>query len=128
MLAGGDLPTLIREAPETREWNTRLTELAPAERAAVDARYPNRDHLVVMPLIPWNPYQNDHEDANGQFEMNWEYDSCLKTADRHAFFKFMVKSIAEESGIAMPHFFGYMGYSAVVLLPIFALTTVLFFL
>ena len=41
---------------------------------------------------------------------------------------FMVKSIAEESGIAMPHFFGYMGYSAVVLLPIFALTTVLFFL
>jgi Na+/H+ antiporter NhaD/arsenite permease-like protein len=41
---------------------------------------------------------------------------------------FMVKSIAEESGIAMPHFFGYMGYSALVLLPIFAVTTVLFFL
>ena len=36
---------------------------------------------------------------------------------------FMVKSIAEESGIAMPHFFGYMGYSALVLLPVFALVT-----
>ena len=41
---------------------------------------------------------------------------------------FMVKSIAEESGVAMPHFFGYMGYAAVILLPIFALVTVLFFL
>ena len=41
---------------------------------------------------------------------------------------FMVKSIAEESGIAMPHFFGYMGYSALVLLPIFAVVTLIFFL
>ena len=49
-----------------------------------------------MIALGWNPYQNDHEDANGQFEMNWEYDTCLKTADKHAFFKFMVKSIAEK--------------------------------
>ena len=42
------------------------------------------------------PYQNDHEDANGQFEMNWDYSDCLKTADRHTFFKFMVKTIAEK--------------------------------
>jgi len=41
---------------------------------------------------------------------------------------FMVKSIAEESGIAMPHFFGYMAYSALVLLPIFGLVTLVFFL
>ena len=41
---------------------------------------------------------------------------------------FMVKSIAEESGIAMPHFFGYMGYSALVLLPVFALVTLVFFI
>ena len=44
----------------------------------------------------WGPYQNDHEDANGQFEMNWDYDDCLKTADRHTFFKYMVKTIAEK--------------------------------
>jgi glutamine synthetase len=31
--------------------------------------------------------------------MNWEYDTCLRTADRHAFFKFMVKSIAEKHGL-----------------------------
>ena len=44
----------------------------------------------------WNPYQNDHEDANGQFEMNWDYTDCLITADRHTFFKYMVKTIAEK--------------------------------
>ena len=47
----------------------------------------------------WNPYQNDHEDANGQFEMNWNYDDCLVTADRHVFFKYMVKSLAEKHGL-----------------------------
>jgi Na+/H+ antiporter NhaD/arsenite permease-like protein len=41
---------------------------------------------------------------------------------------FMVKSIAEESGIAMPHFFGYMAYSGIVLLPVFALVTLVFFI
>jgi len=49
--------------------------------------------------LGWKPYQNDHEDANGQFEMNWEYNDCLITADRHVFFKFMVKSLAEKHGL-----------------------------
>ncbi|MGE5721085.1 MAG: type III glutamate--ammonia ligase, partial [Sphingomonadales bacterium] len=44
----------------------------------------------AMQALGWLPYQNDHEDANGQFEMNWQYDSALVTADRHAFFKYMV--------------------------------------
>ena len=52
-----------------------------------------------MILLGWGPYQNDHEDANGQFEMNWDYDDCLVTADRHAFFKFMVKTISEKHGL-----------------------------
>ncbi len=53
----------------------------------------------AMIELGWGPYQNDHEDANGQFEMNWDYDDCLVTADRHVFFKFMVKSIAELHGL-----------------------------
>ena len=52
-----------------------------------------------MISMGWNPYQNDHEDANGQFEMNWDYSDCLTTADRHTFFKFMVKTIAEKHGL-----------------------------
>ncbi len=51
-----------------------------------------------MLQLGWNPYQNDHEDGNGQYEMNWEYDDALKTADRHAFFKYMTKTIAEQHG------------------------------
>ncbi len=52
-----------------------------------------------MISLGWKPYQNDHEDANGQFEMNWDYDDCLITADRHVFFKYMVKSLAEKHGL-----------------------------
>jgi glutamate---methylamine ligase len=54
------------------------------------------DHMLAL---GWEPYQNDHEDANGQFEMNWIFDDVLATADRHSFFKFMVRSIAEKHGL-----------------------------
>jgi Na+/H+ antiporter NhaD/arsenite permease-like protein len=40
---------------------------------------------------------------------------------------FMVKAIAEENGIKMPSFFGYMAYSCGILLPIFVAITLLFF-
>tara|TARA_B100001123_G_scaffold97599_1_gene112299 strand:+ start:325 stop:1653 length:1329 start_codon:yes stop_codon:yes gene_type:complete len=52
-----------------------------------------------MIKLGWGPYQNDHEDANGQFEMNWDYSDALTTADRHVFFKFMVKTIAEKNNL-----------------------------
>ena len=51
-----------------------------------------------MLALGWKPYQNDHEDGNGQFEMNWQYDDALTTADRHTFFKYMAKTIAEQHG------------------------------
>ena len=51
-----------------------------------------------MQALGWGPYQNDHEDANGQFEMNWDYTDALTTADRHSFFKYMVKTVAENHG------------------------------
>jgi glutamine synthetase type III len=54
------------------------------------------DHMLAL---GWEPYQNDHEDANGQFEMNWKFDDALNTADKHSFFKFMVRSIAEKHGL-----------------------------
>jgi Na+/H+ antiporter NhaD/arsenite permease-like protein len=40
---------------------------------------------------------------------------------------FMVKAIAEENGVKMPGFFGYMAYSGGVLIPIFIVITFLFF-
>jgi glutamine synthetase len=58
-----------------------------------------RDICDAMLKLGWGAYQNDHEDANGQFEMNWDYDNALITADRHTFFKFMVRTIAEQHGL-----------------------------
>ncbi|KAH8050914.1 hypothetical protein JL721_11261 [Aureococcus anophagefferens] len=42
-----------------------------------------------MEALGWGPYQADHEDANGQFEINWDFDDALATADRVVFFKYM---------------------------------------
>lgn len=53
----------------------------------------------AMEALGWEPYQNDHEDANGQYEMNWAFAPALVTADRHVFFKYMVRSIAEKHGM-----------------------------
>jgi glutamine synthetase len=69
------------------------------DQAALMRRYDVISEICdAMLALGWNPYQNDHEDGNGQFEMNWDYADCLKTADRHTFFKFMAKSIAEKHG------------------------------
>ncbi|MEM9814277.1 MAG: type III glutamate--ammonia ligase, partial [Pseudomonadota bacterium] len=57
------------------------------------------DICRTMEDLGWGPYQNDHEDANGQFEINWDYSECLQTADRLVFFKFMVKEIAARHGL-----------------------------
>jgi glutamine synthetase len=54
--------------------------------------------IKYMQQLGWDPYANDHEDANCQFEINWSYAECLRTADRHTFFKYMVKVLAEKNG------------------------------
>ena len=76
-----------------------------AEKPCYDQQAVMRRYDVISEIcdymleLGWGAYQNDHEDANGQFEMNWEFDDALKTADKHSFFKFMVKSIAEKHGL-----------------------------
>ena len=75
-----------------------------AEKPCYDQQAVMRRYDVIAEIcdcmleLGWGPYQNDHEDANGQFEMNWEFDDALRTADKHSFFKFMTKSIAEKHG------------------------------
>ena len=81
--------------------DTRDTQSKPCyDQSALMRRYDLIKEICdCMIEMGWGPYQNDHEDANGQFEMNWDYDDCLLTADRHTFFKFMVKTIAEKHGL-----------------------------
>lgn len=53
------------------------------------------DNLNAM---GWGNYANDHEDANGQFEQNWQYADALTTADRLIVFRLMVHTMAERDG------------------------------
>ncbi|MBL4813223.1 MAG: type III glutamate--ammonia ligase [Rhodobacteraceae bacterium] len=76
-----------------------------AEKPCYDQQAVMRRYDVIAEIcdymlqLGWGPYQNDHEDANGQFEMNWDFDDALRTADKHSFFKFMTKSVAEKHGL-----------------------------
>ena len=80
------------------------------DQAALMRRYDTIAEICdAMQLLGWQPYQSDHEDANGQFEMNWQYDGALVTADRHSFFKYMIRSIGGRHGLRatfMPNPFG----------------------
>ena len=75
-----------------------------AEKPCYDQQAVMRRYDVISEVcdymldLGWEAYQNDHEDAVGQFEMNWKYDDALQTADKHSFFKFMMKSVAEKHG------------------------------
>ena len=76
-----------------------------AEKPCYDQQAMMRQYDVISEVcdymleLGWEAYQNDHEDATGQFEMNWKYDDVLQTADKHSFFKFMLKSVAEKHGL-----------------------------
>ena len=48
--------------------------------------------------LGWDVYQSDHEDANGQYEINFVYTDALTTADRHTFFKMMTSQVAQKYG------------------------------
>ncbi len=56
-----------------------------------------------MAKIGWDPYQSDHEDANGQYEVNFVYSDALTTADRYTFFKMMAGQYAQKRGAIATH-------------------------
>src|SRR4029078_8525332 len=48
--------------------------------------------------LGWGNYANDHEDANGQLEQNFEYSDACPSGDRAIFFRYMVHALAEQYG------------------------------
>ncbi|MEL6383940.1 MAG: type III glutamate--ammonia ligase [Cyanobacteria bacterium J06626_18] len=76
-----------------------------AERPCYDQLNLMRQYDFISTVVAyiedlgWEPYQCDHEDANGQFEINWTFNDARVTADRHVFFKYMVKTLAEQRGL-----------------------------
>jgi glutamine synthetase len=66
---------------------------------------------TYMTALGWDNYATDHEDANGQFEQNFEFADALTTCDRAIFFRYMVESMAQERGLIatfMPKPFGHL--------------------
>ncbi len=63
----------------------------------------NRNFLetVVETLqeVGLNVYQIDHEDANGQFEINFFHKDCVASADNITFFRMAAVEIAREAGM-----------------------------
>ena len=49
--------------------------------------------------LGWDNYATDHEDANGQFEQNFDFADALVTCDRAIFFRYMVETLAQERGL-----------------------------
>jgi glutamine synthetase len=54
------------------------------------------DALIAAGL---DVYQIDHEDSNGQFEINYTYADCLKSADDFIMFKMAASEIANSHGM-----------------------------
>ncbi|MFM2482113.1 type III glutamate--ammonia ligase [Celerinatantimonas sp. YJH-8] len=49
--------------------------------------------------LGWGLYSFDHEDANGQFEFDFDYADALTMCDRFTFLKLMAKAYAKEAGL-----------------------------
>jgi glutamine synthetase len=75
------------------------------EQPCYDMRALTRSLDFVMKVseavtgLGWDNYATDHEDANGQFEQNFEFAEALTTCDRAVFFRYMVESLAQEQGL-----------------------------
>jgi len=115
------LRRLIREAAEegmhvktgieaeffllTPNGNALSDTLDTAAKPCYDQQAMMRSYEVIREIsdymleMGWGAYQSDHEDANGQWEMNWDFDDALTIADQHSFFKFMTKTVAEKHGL-----------------------------
>jgi len=48
--------------------------------------------------LGWGVYQSDHEDANYQYELNFQYADALVTADRYTFFRMIAGQLAVQVG------------------------------
>ncbi|MBT8160706.1 MULTISPECIES: type III glutamate--ammonia ligase [Arthrobacter] len=76
-------------------------------RPCYDARGVTRmyEHLTsiseAMNSLGWGNYANDHEDAAGQFEQNFNYADALTTADRVVTLRYILNILAEQRGMTV---------------------------
>jgi glutamine synthetase len=54
--------------------------------------------VAAMDELGWDVYSFDHEDGNGQFELDFGYTDAMNMADRYVFLRMMVNEIAQRHG------------------------------
>lgn len=54
--------------------------------------------VTAMNELGWDVYSFDHEDAQGQFEIDFNYSDALTMADRFTFFRLMAQEISRRHG------------------------------
>jgi glutamine synthetase len=59
--------------------------------------------ITSLNQLGWGVYQADHEDGNGQYEVNFDYADALTTADRITFFKMATSQLAKKYGAIATH-------------------------
>ncbi|MGH2876433.1 MAG: type III glutamate--ammonia ligase [Solirubrobacteraceae bacterium] len=79
------LDTLDQPCYDMRALTRNLDFVAEISRAVTD--------------LGWDNYATDHEDANGQFEQNFQFADALTTCDRAIFFRYMVEALAQQRGL-----------------------------
>ncbi len=94
---------LIKRTPDGRV--VLADDLDTLDRPCYDMKALSRQFEFISTLskyesqLGWANYANDHEDANGQFESNFQYADALTTADRIIFHRYMVHSLAQQRGL-----------------------------
>jgi glutamine synthetase len=84
---------------------TVADDLDTLDRPCYDMRALSRQFDFISTLskyeseLGWDNYANDHEDANGQFESNFQYADAVTTADRVVFHRYMLHSLAQRHGM-----------------------------
>jgi len=99
---------VTREADGTiRPWNPDnvdgLSKPCYDYRSMAPAMEYLQDLTSSLNKLGWGVYQTDHEDGNGQYEVNFNYADALTTADRVTFFKMTTAQLAKKYGAIATH-------------------------
>jgi DNA-binding transcriptional MerR regulator len=133
----GEVAELCGVKPHVlRYWEQEFPQLKPVKRRG-NRRYYQRQDVIVIRQIRGLLYEQGFTIGGARNKLTGEEARLLAAISLGAVFlgamtyigngpNFMVKAIAEQSGVKMPSFFGYVVYSLGVLLPVFVLVSVLF--
>jgi glutamine synthetase len=92
-------PTAARYPPSPADGTDLLDKPCYDYKGLSRSRHFIEKLVASLQEVGFDVYQVDHEDANGQFEINFTYTEALTSADRYVFFRMAAGEIARELGM-----------------------------